>query len=401
MQSVKAVIGAGFGNEGKGKVVNTYARDWADIVVRHSGGCQSTHTVEHRNGFTHVFSHLGAASVDNVPTYLSEYFVVNPSSFLKELDILSFRSDGLSISEVLVDSKCIITTPFDILINQLLELSRMHNRHGSRGMGINETIIRNKIVDVSLNVAELDSMNSKGLFNLLTRIRTYTINRLQKLSISIPDDLQYMFKSDEVLKTWIDEMFTFLENILILPDSTFLRLYDNILFEGSQGLLLDAGYKWFPHVTHARTGITNVLKIMQSVGAMERVINEKQMEVTYVTPPYMKRHGAGPFPSEVTILGEFDIVDETNRPNQFQGSLRIGYLDILLLRDAILNDTMLIPGTAFTKIHMTCMDHLLDVENFKYKDTTGSINTCSAESIPALFVGVANGFEFSNSPYSD
>lgn len=75
--NVRAVIGANFGDEGKGKLVSAYASNWADIVVRHNSGAQAAHTVMCKDGYRHVYGHIGSASVHGVPTFLSKFFVVN------------------------------------------------------------------------------------------------------------------------------------------------------------------------------------------------------------------------------------------------------------------------------------------------------------------------------------
>jgi adenylosuccinate synthase len=403
MQNVKVVIGSGFGGEGKGKVTNMYAKDWAGIVVRHNGGCQSTHTVEHKEGFRHVFSHLGSASINGVPTYLSQYFVLNPERFLNELDILSFRNGGVSISDVYVDGHCIVTIPYDILINQALEISRGSNRHGSSGFGFHETILRNQNPSFSLTINEARVLSSKNLYKKLKVIRDeYTINRLKDLNITVPEHLEFIM-SESNLKNTIDCIFMFLDaikivNVLMLSD------FYNVVFEGASGLSMDEDSKWYPHVTHAKTGVINVLRIMNSIGKMHSIIDDDRMEVTYVTRPYMTRHGAGPFPSESPTIPEFDAYDRTNKSNQFQGVLRVGYLDVYSLKNEIQYDCGYIPKKIFTKLHMTCMDQILTPKTVPYVSNYCEgpiIRHCHVDSIPTLFTNIVDGFEFSSSPFSD
>lgn len=83
----RVVIGANFGDEGKGLVTDWLCAQGAGVVVRFNGGAQAGHTVETPEG-RHVFHHLGSGTFCNVPTYLSQYFICNPILFLHELERL-------------------------------------------------------------------------------------------------------------------------------------------------------------------------------------------------------------------------------------------------------------------------------------------------------------------------
>ena len=110
-------------------------------------------------------------------------------------------------------------------------------------------------------------------------------------------------------------------------------LYQNIIFEGAQGLLLDQDYGQFPHVTRSNTGIKNILDICE-----ENKIDE--LDVTYVTRCYTTRHGAGPMDQEI-LEGQpiyWNVEDKTNIPNKYQGTLRFAPLNITTLKESIEND---------------------------------------------------------------
>ena len=85
MTNIIAVIGAGYGDEGKGLFTDYFANQHNDsIICRSNGGAQAGHTVVTPNGIRHVFSHLGAGSFSDKPTFLSEHFICNPLLFKKE-----------------------------------------------------------------------------------------------------------------------------------------------------------------------------------------------------------------------------------------------------------------------------------------------------------------------------
>src|SRR5581483_6122621 len=142
MNKAIAVVGANFGDCGKGLVTDFLcARENATLVVRYNGGSQAGHTVLTPEGYRHVFSHFGSGTFLNVPTFLSHFVVVNPVLFHREFIDFEMLGSGAKVC-VYADLNCRVTTPVDMLINQALEDRRGHGRHGSCGVGFNETIER-------------------------------------------------------------------------------------------------------------------------------------------------------------------------------------------------------------------------------------------------------------------
>jgi adenylosuccinate synthase len=105
-----------------------------------------------------------------------------------------------------------------------------------------------------------------------------------------------------------------------LRELQFLREYDDILFEGAQGLLLDEFYTAFaPHLTTSRTGLTEPARILRSVFGDSL----PQTEIVYITRSYVTRHGAGPLPyADPFDPNPYSEHDRTNVRNEWQGSLR-------------------------------------------------------------------------------
>lgn len=307
MSKAFAVIGANFGDEGKGLVTDYLcARENATLVVRSNGGAQAGHTVVTPEGHRHVFSHFGCGTFLGVPTFLSNFVVVNPAIFAREFNEIEMLGSGARIS-VYADPDCLVTTPLDMLINQALEDSRGHQRHGSCGLGINETVVRSERPEFRVQVRHLPDIET-----YLVGIREHWVpERLRQLGLPM-DTIKY---NDEMHEHFLMDCDQFLG--WVLP--TQLKDLDtrSVVFEGAQGLLLDQNRKeFFPHLTRSNTGIKNVRILCEHAGITN-------LSGYYVSRTYMTRHGAGPFPTELSGL---NFQDDTNVYGSYQGPLRFGAL---------------------------------------------------------------------------
>src|SRR5262249_8795597 len=111
----KVVIGAGYGDEGKGLMTDALAASFgpAATVVRFNGGAQAGHTVTLASGRRHVFHHIGSGTLAGVRTFLSRFFVANPILFGPE--IAALKSAGVT-PRIMIDPDAPITTPYDMMI---------------------------------------------------------------------------------------------------------------------------------------------------------------------------------------------------------------------------------------------------------------------------------------------
>lgn len=313
-----AIIGAGFGDEGKGKMTD-YAASPMGTVVRFNGGAQAGHTVT-RGGRRHVFSHFGAGTFAGAATFLSRFFLVNPIMWEQEREHLAAYAPQLTI-----DPAAPLSTPFDMTLNQAVERARGGARHGSCGMGINETVRR---CETEFATTAADMRDPARLLDKLAAIRTVHVPaRLAALGIDATPELAAILDG-ETDRRFVDLCRHMIQSTA-MADAEFLRAAGPLVFEGAQGLLLDQHESsFFPHVTPSSTGLTNVAVLAREIGI-------EQIDAVYCTRSYLTRHGAGPHPTEDSALR---FVDETNAPNEFQGRIRFGYLDLDLLRATIAAD---------------------------------------------------------------
>lgn len=328
----KVVLGLGFGDEGKGSVVDwlteNHQKSYMNhrMVVRFSGGQQAGHGV-YRDNIKHVFSNFGSGTLTNVPTYWTKFCTVDPVGFMREFNALKLK--GIT-PVIYMDKECSITTIFDKIVNQ----QGFYTKHGTCGTGFGETIERNENF-YHLSVLDLQHNDIFQIkYNLL---KTYYFNNL---------DDEYIDSYKEQENLFFLSCKQMLEIVHIVDSNYISKLSGyTLFFEGTQGLLLDQHYGFFPHVTRSNTGLKNV---------KELVLNQSPLEVYLVTRAYLTRHGNGPFPTEVLkVNNSYEI----NKDNTYQGQfkktlLRTNWLNYAFKSDPFLkneNINLVITNTDFVK----------------------------------------------------
>lgn len=341
MTNIKIVIGANFGDEGKGLMTDyfcneAFSRKENCLVVCSNGGSQRGHTVTTPDGLRHVFSHLGSGTFVGADTYFPKQFIINPMTFRKEYEELK----TLGYKPIIhMNPECMFTTPFDMIINQIAEESRGDNRHGSCGMGIWETIVR-----AGMRVRDFYHMPVNKQIDYLHDIRdNYLPNRLNDLGIEdITNEWIEIINSETLILNYVSDFNWMIMQFEKFTEDIILKSYDNIIFENGQGLLLDQNIEGYgEHTTPSNTGIKNPIRIIDSVFNKD----EYNLEICYVTRSYMTRHGVGRFDTECKKEDiNYNIVDLTNVPNPHQGSLRYGKLDLNNLVKRIKDDSNEVDG---------------------------------------------------------
>jgi adenylosuccinate synthase len=406
-----AIIGANYGDEGKGLTIDYLAREQAakgqrPLIVRFNGGSQAGHTVQTGDGRRHVFSHVGAGSfAPNARTYLSSQFIVNPYTLRKEL--VQLQSTLTETPIIMVHPMCPVTTIYDMALNSIAELSRGQERHGSCGMGINETVTRNlaghplKLWQVVLRTADQLATDLKLI------VERWVPQRLEALGLT-QDDLNKHQLYSAVLTTKLDfvkqaELLKELVEPLIMLNKDSLESlqasieHDQaVLFEGAQGLALDEFLGTFPYVTRSITGLPSALAVAAfELGALE-------VEPLYISRCYLTRHGAGPLHLEGESITDKPLHDLTNIENMWQGALRKAPLNLQQMKDLLTADAtralstpaVLNKGAVVRRpqLMLTCLDQLGAQVNVV--NAAGVLTTVASAELP-LFVARELGREIS------
>lgn len=365
MTSATVIIGANLGDEGKGLLTDFHAaRDGRDaLVVRFNGGAQAGHTVVTPDGRRHVFSHFGSGSFAGAATYLSRFFVAHPTLFLREQAQLAAL--GLAPA-VHLDPRSPLTTPYDMLVNQAAEAARGAARHGSCGIGFGETIQRCMRPRFATHAGDLLARDWTGeLARRLDDIRTNHVPaRLAALGCASDPERTALLRSDALIERFVADCAAFRAAVDI-ADLAAVARSRAVVFEGAQGLLLDQDRGWFPHVTRSNTGLRNVVALAREAGI-------GALDVVYATRAYMTRHGAGPLPHEIGAIPYPRVRDDTNLPNQHQGTLRFAWLDLDLFAATIAQDLADASTAGLPAAHrlaITCLDQVDDAATFVARGT--------------------------------
>lgn len=317
MATAYAVIGANFGDEGKGLCVDRLSTK-GSLVIRHNGGAQAGHTVE-TDGKRFVFHQLSSGSFRSADTFWAETFL--PDLFKLTGEVEDFYRTAGYLPALFSHPDARVTVIDDVIINMALETSRGEARHGSCGMGINEAFLRSG-AGFGLTVYDVKSVSAEALYTRLRALRDeYCHIRLDALGLRLKDMGEYgeLLSDSGVLYNAAEGMKRGAELVELKDAGKLFTEYESVVFEGAQGLLLDSENKRFaPNVTASRTGLNNPVTLSKKYGL-------ELKKVFYVMRSYVTRHGAGELPEEREPVSVGSIVkDGTNVKNEWQGSLRYG-----------------------------------------------------------------------------
>lgn len=319
-----AVIGLGFGDEGKGHVVDWLCSDTPDAVVfRFSGGPQAAHHVVLPDGTDHVFSHFGSGTLRGALTNWSKFCPINPVSLNNEL--VDLEAKGVKNIRLRIDPECPVITPLELMWNRQHEARTLH---GTCEAGIYAVKRRE---EAGYHIWYEDLFAPEVL----------------KIKLKMLLAFYEVWEEDIDFTDFLYACSTLTD---VSPDSSVQPgIFDGKtcprIFEGSQGLLLDQNYGFYPHVTPSNTGCQNIPELN---------FGNRPGTLWYVTRAYATRHGAGPMSNELSSWIQ-DNPYEKSGDRGPQGRFRKGVLDLdLLCYAAHKNNSPSAPNVV-----VTCFD-LLD-----------------------------------------
>jgi adenylosuccinate synthase len=279
---VVAIIGAQWGDEGKGKVVDMLAEK-SSVVVRFAGGDNAGHTVI--NPLGHFKLHLIPSGIfyPNVTCVIGNGVVVNPRSLIAELEKLAEKA--IDTSRLVISDRAHLIMPYHTLLDELEEKSRGKKAIGTTLRGIGPAFT-DKTARMGIRVGDLLDKRS-----LQRRIKTVLENKnviLERIYGAPPLD------ADEVYREYAgyaDKLKPFIKDTVELISASIER-QETVLLEGAQGAMLDPDFGTYPFATSSSPLSGNA-----SLGS--GVAPNRIDRVLGVYKAYCTRVGSGPLPTEL------------------------------------------------------------------------------------------------------
>jgi adenylosuccinate synthase len=350
--SAFVVLGAQWGDEGKGKMTD-YLAEKADVVVRFQGGNNAGHTVV--VGDKEYKLHLIPSGIlhDNKLNVIGNGVVVDPKAMFTEIDYLEDLGIKVTPEKLLVSDRAQVIMPYHRVLDGLKEKARGKDDIGTTGKGIGPCYT-DKAERSGIRVCDL--------------INKEVLERKLKQSIEDKNELIKLYDGEVLdFNTIYNEYLGYAERIKPYVADISVRIYDeiknnkNVVFEGAQGSLLDIDYGTYPYVTSSNTIAGGVCT---GAGVGPTAITG----AVGIAKAYTTRVGKGPFPTELTDeMGDL-LREKGHEYGVTTGrARRCGWLDLVILKS-----TARISGlTSFvvTKIDtLAGFDKLKVCTGYKFED---------------------------------
>lgn len=315
------IIGAQWGDEGKGKIVDMLSAQ-SRVIVRFQGGNNAGHTIRVQDRETIL--HLIPSGIlhEGTVCLVGNGVVLDPHVFLEEVDNLSAKNIDVSPARLGISKKAHLILPYHKSLDKAREAKRAGQKIGTTGRGIGPCY-EDKAARVGLRAGDLtrpDLVRAKITHALLEK--NVLLRDLYKFE---PLDPAAVSEELLALAPRLTPYLTDVEEHI----AQARRNGDNVLFEGAQGVHLDIDHGTYPFVTSSNTVAGNAAAGSGvGPGALERVVG--------IAKAYTTRVGAGPFPTE--------LLDDTGSYLRTQGHefgattgrpRRCGWLDAVVLRESV------------------------------------------------------------------
>ena len=338
------VIGAQWGDEGKGKIVDYLAED-AEYVVRYAGGPNAGHTIVVDGKQFALHQVPSGILYPNKSVFLGAGMVIDPEALFDELKML--KDNGINW-----EGRVFISDRAHIILPRYRQMDKDRDSQRKRPIGTTGR---------GIGIAYSEKAQRDG-------IRLADLDWKQKIEEFEGEDLEFINKyKDKLIEMRVD-----------LTQKMYEYRNKNILFEGAQGAMLDIDSGTYPYVSSGASG---------SYGAASGSgIGPKALDKIYgVFKAYETRVGNGPMPSEFNAETEGELCDYVrNTGNEFGVTTgrprRCGYLDLVALRYACHVNSI----DSLVLTHLDVYDEMDEIEACVAYDIDGQIVTDFPTSIPAL-----------------
>lgn len=339
MRKLYTVTDLGPGDGGKGGVVHKIAHLRRAHTILKVGGAQGSHGVSTSTGDRFNFSQFGCGTFEGVRTHLTSRFVVSAEGILNEAASLRYEQGIYDIFDLLtVDEDAVCATSYHGIASRIKELALRGNPRGTVGTGVGEACRYNeRHPELTIRARDLSSPDLR--------------DRIAAVRDQVTSDLAPFiaggFLSEDLLAAehdieWLGDP-GFLEYVVRRSQeaSRLVKIVDRehlndilsrdgvVVVESSHGVLTDRFQGFHPHTSALRTLPRFTRAMVEEAGYQGEVVS------IGVTRAYQIRHGAGPMPTADEAMAEDLLPGSCKDENRFQGKVRVGPLDLVLLRYAI------------------------------------------------------------------
>jgi adenylosuccinate synthase len=329
-----AIIGAQWGDEGKGKVVDLFT-DEADIVVRFQGGNNAGHTLVVNGDKTILHLVPSGALHRNKLCVIGNGVVVDPEVLIEEVQALKARGHLIDDEQLRISEQAHVIMPYHKLIDQARERLRGEGMIGTTGRGIGPAY-EDKVARIGIRFVDLleeDTFREKLQRNI--EEKNFYLKAILKEKALAFDKIHASYSH------YREKLREYVTNTGLLLDQE-IRRGKRVLFEGAQGTLLDVDHGTYPYVTSSST-ITGGACSGSGIGP------QHIQQVIGISKAYTTRVGSGPFPTELDGPEGDTLRREGAEFGATTGrSRRCGWFDAVGVRHAVRMNGL--TGIALTKL---------------------------------------------------
>ena len=339
------VVGACWGDEGKGKITN-YLALRANVVVRYSGGDNAGHTIVFNNNTYKL--HLVPSGIfdDNIKNVLANGCVINPKALVEELN--EIKAAGFKCNNLYISDRANVIFDYHRMIDALLEEKLSARKIGTTKKGIGPAYT-DKVARIGIRMCDFVSSEFKDIYRESLKVKNEELVRYGHEPIDFDKSYEEYQKIADILRPMVTDTISLIN-----------AAYDNgekVLFEGAQGTLLDIDFGTYPYVTSSNPTAGGAVT---GSGLGPTKIDE----IVGITKAYTTRVGEGPFPTELT--NDLALAQEIrDKANEYGATTkrprRIGWYDAVIMKYSC-------NINGFTGLSLMLLDILTGIKKLKICD---------------------------------
>ena len=339
-EKIYVITDLGQGDGGKGTVVHKVATMTDAVCVAKTGGFQGSHGMWNSDGQHFGFSQFGCGTFEGIKTHITPLMVASPEGWLNEGNALRYQYGIHNAFDLLtIDERALCATPYHGIASRLKELARGNNPRGTVGTGAGETYrYSHKYPDLTIRAGDLLRSDLRDrLIDIREQIRENLDSIIKEEFLPADRDTaekEIALLYDDGFLDYIAGRFQKAGREASIVDSDYfereiLSQDGIVVVERSHGVLTHPENGFHPHTNAIPTLPCFVRNMLKEAGYDGPIVD------IGVTRAYAISHGARPMPTADPAMAESLLPGSHKEKNRYQGEVRVGPLDLVLLHYAI------------------------------------------------------------------